>query len=159
MTRRWFLKILITLGILPVFPKISFSTPSETLMDKNMDALTEAIMPGAEKVGVHEKLRLIAFRGADARKMSMTALDAMEDFSMKQYGRSFYLLRESEKDAVLTWMDGLPDDHIVHYFFERYRQTVIAHYYTNTDVWKTLKYNGPPQPKGFPDYHLPPGSA
>jgi hypothetical protein len=33
---------------------------------------------------------------------------------------------------------------------------VIKFYYSNPSVWKRLSYNGPPQPRGFMDYYLPP---
>jgi hypothetical protein len=41
-------------------------------------------------------------------------------------------------------------------FFGRFRRKIIELYYSNPDVWKMLSYNGPPQPRGFMDYSLPP---
>lgn len=157
-TRRFFLKALGALGLSSLFPGISLAASSSEPLLKNMEALTEAIMPSASDLDIHKKLRDLASKRPNTAKIFTLGLKAVEKYSMDMYGKSFYSLDENKKDSVLKWMDELPMERQERIFFIIFRQAVLEYYYISSDTWKTLKYNGPPQPWGFMDYHLPPGA-
>ncbi len=156
LNRRWFLKALFALGLSPLLPRVLFGAPSESLFFRNMEALTNAIMPDTEGLGIYEKLREAILKRAETARLCAAGLEAMERYSRQKYGKSFHSLEETQKENVLRWMDGIPREEFQGFFFMRFRETVLAVYYTSPEVWKTLRYNGPPQPRGFIDYYLPP---
>jgi len=139
-----------------LFPGITAAASSRKPLFKNMDALTEVIMPGAKDLVIHEKLRGLVSRRSDIARIFIPGLKAMERYSRDKFGKSFYSLDEDEKDSVLKWIDGLPKAGQERFFFIVFRQAVLEYYYTSPYTWKTLKYNGPPQPRGFMDYYLSP---
>jgi len=155
-TRRILLKAFIVLGSSPLFPKILSAAPSSSHLFKNMDALTEAIMPGTAEMGIHNKVRETVLKVPETAKICIAGLEAMEKYSLEKYGKSFHLLGNTERDIILKWIAEMPEDKLQGFFFKKFRETVLALYYTSPEVWKILRYNGPPQPKGFMDYHLPP---
>ena len=155
-TRRWFLKTLAALGLSAVLPGASSAAPSESVLFMNMDALTDAIMPGAEGLGIHRKVRESVSKRAETARICAAGLEAIEKYSMNRYGKSFHALNSPEKETVLRWMDEMPVKKLEGFFFRKFRMMVLALYYTSPEAWKTLRYNGPPQPNGFMDYHLPP---
>lgn len=124
---------------------------------KNMEALTDTVMPGAKDLGIHEKVKETVLQRPDVVKACIAGLEALEKYSLNKYGKPFYLLKQEERETVLKRMDKdeRREDRWKGFLFN-FRLTVITHYYTSPEVWKTLKYNGPPQPRGFMDYHLPP---
>ena len=156
-TRRWFLKALGGLGLSSFFPAPSFASFSDESTLKTMEALTEAIMPGVKSFNINEKIITYLNSRYHTARLFTAGLKAIEKYSEKKYGKSFYSLQSEEKDAVLKWMSSLPVERWERTFFIDYRQVVLERYYTSPEAWKTLNYNGPPQPKGFMDYHLPPG--
>ncbi|MDZ7810314.1 MAG: hypothetical protein U5L11_09370 [Arhodomonas sp.] len=44
-------------------------------------------------------------------------------------------------------------------FFEWSWTEAFTHLYAQPAVWEWLGYSGPPQPRGFPDHHGPPGAG
>ncbi len=58
-TGRWFLKALGITGLSWFFPGTGFTASYERTSSRNLDALSEAIMPGAKDTGIHRKIRLL----------------------------------------------------------------------------------------------------
>jgi hypothetical protein len=154
-SRRWFLKALAALGLSVLFPGKSVAAQSESVFFMNMDALAETLMPGVDLTKVRETVS----KRPETFRICVSGLEALERYSREKYSGSFHALDEKDRDAVLRWMDGLPKEKSRGFFFTKFRAMVIGLYYTSPEVWKTLRYNGPPQPKGFTDYHLPPEGA
>lgn len=157
MTRRFFLKAISIFGLSFIFPKKIPADISQKFSIENIDALTNAIMPGSNEIGVHEKLRDLYSQIANKNKILTMGLMAMDRYCQERYSKPFYLLNEKERDLILKWMNELPPKRLENLFFTTFRKEVLKHYFTSPVVWKILRYNGPPQPKGFVNYHLPPG--
>ncbi len=157
LTRRWFLKVLGALGLSSLLP--GPSNAASPPLTRDTEALAEAIMPGAKDLGVDERAAALMLKRPETARIFFSGMRGLERYSRDRYGRPFHSLEEREREAVLRWMASLPRERIERLFFARYRRAVIAYYYTCPEVWKRLKYNGPPQPKGFMDYHLPPGGG
>jgi hypothetical protein len=123
---------------------------SET--QKSMEALADTLVPRAKEIGI----KRIVMDYVSANKGVGAFFDAgfwnLDSISKAKFKVPFYKLEKKEdKKAVI--------DHISvgnRGFFNLFRETVIKLYYSNPAVWKRLSYNGPPQPRGFMDYYLPP---
>lgn len=157
-TRRVLLKAFIVLGLSPLFPKILLAAPYNSNLFKNMDALTETIMPGTAEMGIHNKVRETVLKVPETARICIAGLETIEKYSLEKYGKSFHSLGNAERDIILKRIAEIPEDKFQGFFFKKFRETVLAFYYTSPEVWKILRYNGPPQPNGFMDYHLPPKS-
>ncbi len=123
---------------------------SET--QKSMEALADTLVPGAKDMGI----RAIFMNYVSANPGMGAFFDAgfwnLDTVSKAKFKKPFYKLEKKEdKKAII--------DHVSvanRVFFHRFREMVIKFYYSNPSVWKRLSYNGPPQPRGFMDYYLPP---
>lgn len=126
---------------------------SET--QKSMEALADTLVPGSKEIGIK---RIIMDYVSDNKGIGAffdAGLWNLDTISKAKFRVPFYRLEKKEdKKAII--------DHISvanRAFFHRFRDTVIKFYYSNPSVWKRLSYNGPPQPRGFMDYYLPPKIA
>ena len=53
-------------------------------------------------------------------------------------------------------------DHIIaknYTFYSEFRKKTIELVFSNPTIWNKISYNGPPQPRGFMDYTMPPKGA
>ncbi|MGQ0794074.1 MAG: hypothetical protein ACT4NX_08355 [Deltaproteobacteria bacterium] len=121
---------------------------------KTMEALADAIVPGAKKTGIHPLL--MGYFSKDPGFSLAGFVDAglwnLDTVSKTYFKTPFYDLvkREDRKQAV---------EHIIKgntVFFLNFREIVVKLHYTNPLVWKTLSFSGPPQPQGYMDYASPP---
>ncbi|MER3445498.1 MAG: hypothetical protein C4291_01075 [Candidatus Dadabacteria bacterium] len=123
---------------------------SET--QKSMEALADTLVPGAKEIGIK-----VIFMNYVSTNLGMGAFfDAglwnLDTISKAKFRVPFYRLEKKEDKKVII-------DHVSvanRVFFHRFREMVIKFYYSNPAVWKRISYNGPPQPRGFMDYYLPP---
>ena len=119
---------------------------------QNMEALAETLVPGAKEIGIRRIFMdyvstnsgLAAFFDSGFRK-----LDAL---SKAKFKKTFYQLEKKEEKKALIEDISLKNK----IFFTGYRKAILKLYYSHPAVWKRLSYDGPPQPRGFMDYSLPP---
>lgn len=122
---------------------------------KSMEALAETLLPGAKEIGIKDIFMNYVATNPGAAGFFDAGFWNLDTISKTQFKKAFYkLTSKEEKKAVI--------DHVSvrnRSFFLGFRKIITEFYYTHPDVWKRLSYTGPPQPKGFMDYHLPPKKA
>jgi hypothetical protein len=126
---------------------------SET--QKSMEALAETLLPGAKEIGIKGMFMNYVATNPGPAGFFDAGFWNLDTISKTQFKKAFYkLTSKEEKKAVI--------DHVSvrnRSFFLGFRKTITELYYTHPAVWKKLSYTGPPQPKGFMDYYLPPKGA
>ncbi|MGH7889318.1 MAG: gluconate 2-dehydrogenase subunit 3 family protein [Thermodesulfobacteriota bacterium] len=170
-TRRNFIKTIAAgiLGgsVLQSFPMIAFSNPGKyengieiekgfvvfnAETQKSMEALADTLLPGAKEVGIKDIFMNYAAANPGVAGFFDAGFWNLDTISKKQFKKAFYkLTSKGEKKAVI--------DHVSvknRSFFLSFRKVIAEFYYTHPETWKRLAYAGPPQPKGFMDYSLPP---
>jgi len=118
----------------------------------NMEALAETLVPGSKKIGIKKIFIDYISREPGLAGFFDAGLWNLDTISKSKFKKSYYkLTHKKERKSVI--------DHVSAHntmFFGRFRRKIIELYYSNPAVWKGLSYNGPPQPRGFMDYSLPP---
>jgi hypothetical protein len=119
---------------------------------KSMEALAETLVPGAKEIGIRSIFMDYISKDPGLAGFLDAGFWNLDTISKTKFKKPFYqLTKKEEKKAVI--------DHVSvrnRMFFTKFRETVIKLYYSNPAVWKKLSYSGPPQPRGFMDYFLPP---
>jgi hypothetical protein len=125
-----------------------------TETQKSMEALAETLLPGSKEIGIKEMF--MDYIKKDPGLALAGFLDAgfwsLHTASKQRFKKSYYQLESKEdQKAVVNFM-------IAHHknFIDIFRQIVIKLCYSNPEVWKSLSYDGPPQPKGFMNYSMQP---
>jgi len=166
-SRRKFIKSvaigLIGCEVLLEFPSIAFSKkPTDTSgfeihkglrvfndhTKKNMEALVEALIPGANKAGVSDEVFIYVQRDKGAAGFFDAGLWNLDALSRAKFKKPFHELKDPKDINTLLNHVSVRN----RAFFNQFRKLVIRLYFTNSSVWKKLSYNGPPQPAGFLDY-------
>ena len=170
-TRRNFLKsigaVLISSGILSYFPFRVFAKTDVTSegirissgftvfneeTQRVMLAFAETIVPWAKQIEFR-KLFMEKMKGdhglAGAFDAGLWNLNANSRSISK---KPFYELTATEEKKKVI-------DHIIkrnYQFYRKFRQATIEIVFSNPAIWKKISYSGPPQPRGFMDYSMPP---
>lgn len=162
-SRRKFLKTVaagviggeILTGAAPVFAKDAggfeiqkgFTVFNESTQ-KNMMKLADAIIPGCESIGMKEKLMRIMRGSKGSAGFFDAGLWNLEALSRKKFNLSFYSLEnKNDIDLLIKYISARNRG-----FFLGFKKLVIQLYYSDPTVWKSLAYDGPPQPRGFMNY-------
>jgi len=126
---------------------------SET--QKSMEALAETLLPGSKELGIKNMLMNYMARNPGPAGFFDAGFWNLDTISKTRFKKPFYKLTEKEEKKEVI-------DHISSHnrrFFRGFRNIIIEFYYSHPEVWKRLSYSGPPQPRGFMDYSLPPKVA
>ena len=122
---------------------------------KSMEALADTLVPGAKDIGIR-KIFMDYFSRDQSGRSRAVFFDAgfwnLDTICKAKYKEPFYKL--TNKDAQNYAINHIRTRNKL--FFNGFRNLVIKFYYSNPFVWKRLSYDGPPQPRGFMDYSLPP---
>jgi len=68
----------------------------------------------------------------------------------------FYQLADVQRVQLVQHLDQSPPGTNQKLFFQRTLSDAMGFYYAHPASWQSLKFDGPPQPRGFPDAALPP---
>jgi hypothetical protein len=105
----------------------------------------EGAFPGAGALGVAEHIGAVAMRTAEARRLFLDGLTAIDLTSHALRGRDFAALPADERDAVLREVESSRPD----FFGELLAQTYSG-YYSHATVARLLGIeSSPPQPRGY----------
>ena len=119
---------------------------------KSMEALADTLLPGAKEVGIRKMFMDYASKNHGIAGYLDSGFWNLDTIAKQRYKKPYYQLETKEqKDAVLKHVYARNRR-----FINIFRNTVIRLHYSNPEAWKKLSYNGPPQPRGFMDYTLPP---
>ena len=121
---------------------------------KSLEALALVFIPSAKHIDIKNIFTNYVASKSGITKFYNLGINQLNNISNNSYKKNFYEL-ESKKHikAVVTKLEKHNPR-----FFKSCRTRTIKIYYSHPYSWKKLGYHGPPQPKGFMDYHLPPKS-
>ena len=119
---------------------------------QNMEALAETLVPGSKKIGIKKIFLDYISKHPGLAGFYDAGFWNLDSISRLKFKKPFYELKtRGEKKGVIDYVSVKN-----RMFFRRFRRKIIELYNSNPAVWKRLSYSGPPQPKGFMDYWLPP---
>lgn len=122
---------------------------------KSLEALADTLVPGARKLGIRQTFMDYISKDPGLAGFFDAGIWNLDAVSENKFKKRFYALAKKEDKMAVV-------EHVTvrnRLFFKQFRQWVVNFYYSHPQVWKRLSYNGPPQPKGFMDYYLPPQKA
>jgi hypothetical protein len=160
-SRRSFLRLALGTGLLAssgyilkniFFPSQITSREIETL-EAFLDTLIPSdVTPGATELGVSKKIRLLADKDYQYRRLLKNGCAWLDKGALRQNSDTFSSLSPATREDVVKEAAGSGRESLPRIFFERVRSDAFTHYYSRPETWKALGYKGPPQPEGFPDY-------
>ncbi|MCI0454999.1 MAG: gluconate 2-dehydrogenase subunit 3 family protein [Candidatus Dadabacteria bacterium] len=118
----------------------------------NMEALADTLVPGSKKIGIKQIFLEYMKENPGLAGFYDAGFWNLDSISRKMTQKPYHELSAREERYQVI-------DHVRvrnRAFFEGFRKTIVLLYYSSPAVWKKLSYNGPPQPRGFMDYSLPP---
>ena len=118
----------------------------------SMEAFAETLVPGSKKIDIKKIFIDYISREPGLAGFFDAGLWNLNTISKAKFKKPYYKLTNMEEQKEVI-------NHVSAHnsmFFGRFRRKIIELYYSNPAVWKRLSYNGPPQPRGFMDYSLPP---
>lgn len=126
---------------------------SET--QKSMEALAETLLPGSKELGIKDMLMNYMAKNPGPAGFFDAGFWNLDTISKTRFKKPFYrLTSDEERKEIIEHVRSRNSR-----FFRGFRSLVIEFYYSHPEVWKRLSYNGPPQPRGFMDYSLPPKTS
>lgn len=131
--------------------KKGFKVFGETTQ-KNMMKLAETIIPGCGKLGMKEKLMRYLYGSRGTASFFDAGFWNVDAVCRKKFKVPFYSLENKKNTDIIVKYISINN----RAFFVSFKKMVAQFYYTDPKVWKTLSYDGPPQPRGFMDYSEPP---
>ncbi len=164
-SRRDFLRFAVGGGLLAASAYIFKETfrPSPLSHDEEitLEALLDTLIPddetpGALQFGVAEKIKATAARDNEYRLLIRKGCAWLNAKAGKLGRPTFASMGEEGRDAVLTNALKSGAGSMQRIFLQRIRGDAFHHYYGDRRSWAQLRYNGPPQPDGFPDYFRSP---
>ena len=112
--------------------------------------------PGALDLGVH---RLVISELSDNRTRAKGFAEALLDLdrhALAEHGAEFLELNATLQETLLLTLAAAPRRTPGGRFIRLLRYDTMRHYYARPEVWPSLGFDGPPQPRGFIDYTQPP---
>lgn len=172
--RRSFLKT-VTVGVIGTYT-VSLSLPLEIFAEDNkykdgikiyedfvvldartqktMSHLAEVLLPGSNKLGLHNALMKYYSENPGLAGFIDSGLWKIESLSKNKLETPFQEVKDKKKLNLL--FDHLIKSNNSNKFFTNFREKLTELYYSHPEIMKKLNYDGPPQPKGFMDYNKQP---
>ncbi|NNK32107.1 MAG: gluconate 2-dehydrogenase subunit 3 family protein [Xanthomonadales bacterium] len=130
-------------------PPPAFGPLLDTLIPKDES-------PSATELGVDRALLEEMQEQSVLREFTRLGCDWLEREAGRMGAASFADLPEEQRISVVAALESAPANSLQHRFFRRIRYRALFHYYGHPESWKSLGYDGPPQPIGFPSFRQPP---
>jgi hypothetical protein len=164
--RRRFLGTVVTLGsFLPVKLLLALpvdkrqSAASLSVLPAFLDILIPAdISPSASQLNVAPDLIRRARQESGFERLLILGCAWLNEQSQTRWQKSFEELDAAQEIAIVERAEQSADRSLPRVFFYTARHFAFGIYYSHPETWVSLGYNGPPQPVGFPDHFLAPGS-
>jgi gluconate 2-dehydrogenase subunit 3-like protein len=112
--------------------------------------------PGAVDLGVHQRVFSELEGNRTLAKGYAEALLNLDRDARAKHGADFLALDAKRQENLLQALAGAPRSTLRARFFRRLRHDTMRFYYAHPEVWPSLGFDGPPQPRGFLDYAEPP---
>lgn len=107
--------------------------------------------PGANALGVTEALIAQARTESGALAGLSAGCRWLDGEAQKRGVADFTALGEPAREDIARVAAGAEAKTLPREFFDFTWRRATFHYYAHPEAWPTLGYDGPPQPRGFPD--------
>lgn len=118
--------------------------------------IPEDITPGALLMGIDQKIFNKAAEKLYYRQSLRAGLMHINQLAEKINHRPFYALNTSQANDILMLCEKMDKLSAGRILFDALRNDTMSYYYANRKNWKTMCFQGPPQPAGFLNAHLAP---
>src|SRR4051812_34087876 len=111
--------------------------------------------PGALDFGIDKRVIGDLNTNRTLAKLYSEALLDIDREAHAQHGVDFLALDHAQQDSVLGALSESAHA-LSARIFRQIRYDTMRFYYSRPEVWPSLGFDGPPQPRGFLDYTNPP---
>lgn len=117
--------------------------------------------PSASSLGVPDRILDLARSQPPFARLVHAGCNWLNTVAGARTGRPFVDMDEKDREAVIEAAEKSARRSMPAQFFAHTYRHALESYYAHPKAWEALRYSGPPQPVGFPDYARPPpgGSA
>lgn len=112
--------------------------------------------PGAVDLGVQQSIFKTLEGDRTRAKIYAEALLNLDRDARAKHGADFLALDAARQESLLEALSQTPQTTPGGYFIRLLRRDTMRFYYARPEVWPSLGFDGPPQPRGFLDYTDPP---
>lgn len=112
--------------------------------------------PSATQLGVGQSLLVRAEGSRQLLRLLTLGCAWLDTRAAEQGAAGFGSLDAQGRITVVQAAEESPLRSLPRVFFEQVRGMAFHIYYARPEVWPSLGYDGPPQPRGFPDHARPP---
>jgi Gluconate 2-dehydrogenase subunit 3 len=112
--------------------------------------------PGAVDLGVHRRVISELEGNRTLAKLYAEALLDLDRDARAKHGADFLALDTARQESLLQVLSEAPRSMLGGRIFRLLRRDTMRFYYARPEVWPSLGFDGPPQPRGFLDYTDPP---
>jgi len=171
-TRRGFIKTIafgiLGKGVISSFPRGANAKPDEfekgleiekgyvtfnPETQKSLEALADTVLPGAKEIGIRAKFMNYFKNNIGLAGYFDAGIWNLDTISKQKFKKPYYQLKTKEEiDAVLKHVASRGSNR---QFLKNFKDITVRLYYSSPEVWKSLSYSGPPQPRGFMNYSEP----
>lgn len=164
-SRRSFLRISLGIGLLAssgyILKDLYFPSPLTAGEIGTLEAFLDTLIPadstpGALELGVAGKILVTAREDAGYRRLIRKGCGWLDGKARGRKADSFFSLDGQGREILVAEAAEHAQGSLPRIFFERMRNDAFSHFYAHPASWKGLRYKGPPQPDGYPDYALGP---
>lgn len=106
----------------------------------------------AGDLGVTERLRDKMRLESGYVRLARRGCRWLDDAARRRGAGDFAALDAAGREAIVVLAAAARKRSLPRVFFERTRGDAMAAYYAEPAVWADIGYDGPPQPRGFPDH-------
>jgi hypothetical protein len=164
--RRLFMGALAKLGVILGFPpalaaKKAGPALSEEVARRTFSAYLDTLIPDDEvssgilKLGLDKAFYALAKSRPRYGAFITSGCVWLNQQAHKVGVSEFAALDEKQREAIVTLASEAPYRSQPRRFFESTRRSAFRIYYSRSDSWNMVGYDGPPQPNGFLDYTDP----
>lgn len=115
--------------------------------------------PGALDLGVQHALLERVGRNRYLRQRFRQGVSWLNRQAEKLGGEEFSQLPPARREQIIHLAEHAAPHTPEFKFYLRFRHEAFRLYYADARSWPSLCYQGPPQPRGFPDYQQPPSAC
>lgn len=165
LTRRTFIRYVIGAALLAasgsLLKSIFFPSRISKHEARSLRAYIDTLVPsdsisrGAVELGVTEKILASARTDKKLRRLIKSGAGWLNRRAWLRRKGSFSSLEPGARNEVVSLSASARRGAAERVFYDRIRLEVFHHYYAMPETWAVAGYEGPPQPKGYPEYHSP----
>ncbi len=109
-------------------------------------------LPGAIALGAHQAIEASGRRNATLGALHAAGLDWADAQARSHGAPAFAALTRAQREDVVARAQHSPEGSAPRVFFQSTLDDTFFLHYSDPRSWPALGYDGPPQPRGFPDH-------